>query len=79
MSEELHKEIKKNYIMTLLEKKERVDGRTFTDYREISVQPGVVETAEGSALARIGKTQIIAGYTPLLLTIQMSELGYYCL
>ncbi len=61
MTEELHKEIKKNYIMTLLEKKERVDGRAFTDYREISVQPGVVETAEGSALARIGKTQIIAG------------------
>ncbi len=59
--EELHKEIKKDYILTLLEKNERLDGREIFSYRDISIQTGVVGTAEGSALARIGKTQIIAG------------------
>ncbi len=59
--EELHKEIRKSYVTTLLEKNERIDGRKFYDYRDIFVEAGVVETAEGSALARLGKTQVIAG------------------
>ena len=61
MLREINKEIKRDYILTLLEKGDRVDGRKFDEYREIALEFGVVKTAEGSCLARIGTTQVIAG------------------
>lgn len=39
----------------------RIDGRKLDEYREISIEPGVIERADGSARVKIGKTHIIAG------------------
>ncbi|MBT8172286.1 exosome complex protein Rrp42 [Candidatus Bathyarchaeota archaeon] len=53
--------VKKKQIIELIEKEKRTDGRGLTDYREIQVEIGVIERAEGSARVRLGKTEIIAG------------------
>jgi exosome complex component RRP42 len=54
-------EIRKDYIYNLLLKGERVDGRSFDQYRDISVETNVISKAEGSARVRIGSTQVLVG------------------
>ncbi len=54
-------EIKKDFIYNLLLKGERIDGRTFDQYREISIQRDVIRKAEGSALVKIGSSQVLVG------------------
>lgn len=39
----------------------RLDGRGLTDYREIQVEAGIIESAEGSARVRLGKTEVLVG------------------
>jgi exosome complex component RRP42 len=48
-------------IEELLEKGKRIDDRGSTDYREISIEQGVIEKAEGSARVLLGKTQVLVG------------------
>ncbi|MBU5689892.1 MAG: exosome complex protein Rrp42 [Candidatus Aenigmatarchaeota archaeon] len=50
-----------NYILKLLEKDERLDGRKLDQFRPIVIEKGIIERAEGSARVKIGKTDIIAG------------------
>ena len=47
-------EIKKDFIYNLLLKGERIDGRSFDQYREISIERDVIRKAEGSALGKAG-------------------------
>lgn len=54
-------EIKKDFIYNLLLKGERIDGRTFDQYREISIQRDVIRKAEGSALVKLGSSQVLVG------------------
>ena len=39
----------------------RLDGRGLTDYREIKIEQGLIEKAEGSARVLLGNTQILVG------------------
>ena len=48
-------------IEQLMEKGKRLDDRTLTDYREIKIEQGVIEKAEGSARVYLGKTQVLVG------------------
>jgi exosome complex component RRP42 len=50
-----------NYAYELLLKDQRIDGRSFEDFRKIELQTGVIKTAEGSAQIKMGETEIIAG------------------
>ncbi|MCJ7445026.1 MAG: exosome complex protein Rrp42 [Methanotrichaceae archaeon] len=54
-------EIRKDYIYNLILKGERADGRTFDEYRDISIQTNLISKAEGSALVKIGSSQVLAG------------------
>ena len=54
-------EIKKDFIYNLLLKGERMDGRTFDQYREISIERDVIRKAEGSALVKLGQSQVLVG------------------
>jgi exosome complex component RRP42 len=54
-------EIKKDYLYNLLLKGERADGRAFNQYRQISVQKNLISKAEGSALVKIGSSQVLVG------------------
>ncbi|MEM5777385.1 MAG: exosome complex protein Rrp42 [Candidatus Aenigmatarchaeota archaeon] len=53
--------LRANYILKLLEKNERTDGRKLEDFRQIIIEKNIIEKAEGSARVKIGKTDIIAG------------------
>jgi len=53
--------VKQKQIMDLITKGKRLDGRGLTDYREIKVEQGLIERAEGSARVLLGKTEIMAG------------------
>ncbi len=48
-------------IEALLEKGKRLDDRTLTDYREIKIEQGIIEKAEGSARVRLGLTEVLVG------------------
>ncbi len=39
----------------------RLDGRSLGDYREIAIEEGIIERAEGSARIRLGKTDVLVG------------------
>src|SRR3989338_4890943 len=52
----------RSHILGLLDANTRLDGRKLTEYRKpITVEYGVVKTAEGSARVKIGETDIIVG------------------
>jgi len=53
--------MQEKYVLELLENGKRIDGRRFDEYREIKVEKGVVQKAEGSALVSVGKTKVAAG------------------
>ena len=53
--------IKQKQIAQLLENGKRLDGRELTEYREIKLEQGMIERAEGSARVRIGKTEVMVG------------------
>jgi exosome complex component RRP42 len=61
MSEEIRAEILTTHVLELAASGKRMDGRGIDEYRPISVEPGFVATADGSALARIGHTAVVCG------------------
>jgi len=54
-------QVKLKQIAEQIEKAKRLDGRGLTDYREIKVEQGVIEKAEGSARVLLGKTEVLVG------------------
>jgi exosome complex component RRP42 len=59
-------EVRRDYIVDLLKAGKRVDGRGLDDYREITIEKGVSEKAEGSSLVKIGNTQVMTGIKLIL-------------
>jgi len=53
--------VKQKRIAQLLSKGKRIDGRGLTDFREIKIETGLIERAEGSARVRLGKTEVLVG------------------
>ena len=53
--------VKKKRITEILTSGKRTDGRGLTDYREIRIESGVIERAEGSARVRLGLSDVIVG------------------
>lgn len=49
------------YALELIEGGKRLDGRGFEEFRKIEIIPNFIENAEGSAKAKLGKTEVIAG------------------
>ena len=53
--------IKRDYLCRLAEQGKRIDGRKFDEYRKIEIKPNIISKAEGSALVKIGNTQVLTG------------------
>ncbi len=53
--------VKQKQIAELIAKGKRMDGRGLTDYREIKVEQGIIEKAEGSGRVLLGKTEVMVG------------------
>jgi len=54
-------EVKRDYVRDLVKGGKRPDGRALDEYRKISIEPGFITSAEGSARVTIGKTTVLAG------------------
>lgn len=57
-------EIIRESVANLIKNGERADGRALDQYREVTIETGVIKKAEGSARVKIGNTQIIVGAKP---------------
>jgi len=53
--------VRQRQIAQLIASGKRLDERGLTDYREIKIESGIIERAEGSARVRLGKTEILVG------------------
>lgn len=53
--------LRKAQMIELLARGKRLDGRALDQYREIKLQVGLIEKANGSAIVSLGNTQVIAG------------------
>ncbi|HIP56592.1 MAG TPA: exosome complex protein Rrp42 [Ignisphaera aggregans] len=53
--------IRLNAILNVMSKGVHTDKRPLHSYRQIEIKTGVVPNAEGSALVKLGNTQVIAG------------------
>ncbi len=53
--------VKLKQIEALIEKGKRTDDRGLLDTREIKIEQGLIERAEGSAKVLLGKTEILVG------------------
>ncbi|MFH0971489.1 MAG: RNA-binding protein [Candidatus Micrarchaeota archaeon] len=54
-------ELKEEYVVDLLRNNKRPDGRDLMQYRGIKIEKGNLPNAEGSCLAQIGDTKVLAG------------------
>ena len=61
MGSEIMSDIKRDHIVKLLEEGKREDGRGIEDFRKIQVETNCIESADGSARVKMGKTEVIAG------------------
>jgi len=50
----------KDVLINTLSSGKRYDGRALDEFRQIKIQKGVLKTAEGSALAEVGGTKVLA-------------------
>ena len=53
--------VERKRIAQLVSHGKRLDGRGPTDYRELQLEVGVIERAEGSARVRLGKSEVMVG------------------
>ncbi|MEM0359568.1 MAG: exosome complex protein Rrp42 [Candidatus Hadarchaeales archaeon] len=58
---ELIASVKREYLAELASQGKRIDGRALDQYREIKIERGVIGTAQGSALVKLGNTQVMVG------------------
>jgi len=61
MGEDILMDIKRDYVLSRLGDGERIDGRRFDEFRPIEIQTNIISKAEGSALVKIGGTQVVVG------------------
>jgi exosome complex component RRP42 len=53
--------IKRNQIVELLSKGKRADGRGLNEPRKLEIKTHVIEKANGSAMVKLGNTEVLAG------------------
>ncbi len=58
---EIMSEIKRDHMLKLIAEGKRLDGRKLDQVRDIQVVTDVIESADGSARVKLGKTEVIAG------------------
>ena len=61
MNDDILAEVRRDYVLSKIRDGERIDGRRFDEMRKIEIQTGIIEKAEGSALVKLGNTQVLVG------------------
>jgi len=58
---EIVAKVKQKQIAQLIAHGKRLDNRGVTDYRDLQIEVGLIEKAEGSAHVKLGKTEVLVG------------------
>jgi exosome complex component RRP42 len=53
--------VKQKQIAKVISQGKRLDGRGLEDHRPVELDVGIIESAEGSARVRLGKTEVMVG------------------
>lgn len=61
MMVEIVAKVKRDYIVSLAQQDKRTDGRALDQVRQASIEKGLIQTANGSARVKLGKTHVIVG------------------
>lgn len=61
MSDYVIPQIKRDHLLNLLAEGKREDGRQLDEFRDIKVETGLIESADGSAKVSLGDTVVMAG------------------
>ncbi len=61
MTSVMASKVRQRRVAQMIAGGKRLDGRGLTDYREVKVETGLIEKAEGSARVRLGKTEVLVG------------------
>jgi exosome complex component RRP42 len=66
MGKDVVADLKRDYIIKLLAKGARADGRRFDELRPLTVETNFIGSAEGSARVRLGGTEVVVGVKLIL-------------
>ncbi len=66
MGKDVVADLKRDYIIKLLAKGARADGRRFDELRPLTVETSFIGSAEGSARVRLGGTEVVVGVKLIL-------------
>ncbi len=61
LMEDILWQVKAKQVKEDLKNGKRQDGRAVDEFRELTIETGISENAEGSARVKLGKTEVIAG------------------
>jgi len=61
MARSVISDIKRDHIHKLISKGRRLDGRSWDEYRGVTIETNYVESAEGSARVKLGNTDVLVG------------------
>jgi exosome complex component RRP42 len=54
-------QLRKQQMLEALSRGKRLDGRNFESYRDLEVEIGIIDKANGSAKVKLGNTEVLAG------------------
>src|ERR671932_485369 len=54
-------QLRKQQMLEALSRGKRLDGRNFDSYRDLEIEIGIIDKANGSARVKLGNTEVIAG------------------
>lgn len=61
MSGEVVSELMRDYVYRLAASGQRADGRRLDEPRKLTIETGIIKTAEGSARVKLGNTEVLVG------------------
>ena len=66
MSDDSVSNLMKGHMESLAAEGKRADGRGINDFREVKIETGLINTAEGSAMVHLGNTKVLCGVKLLI-------------
>jgi len=54
-------QLRKQQMLEALSRGKRLDGRNFESYRDLEIEIGIIDKANGSAKVKLGNTEVLAG------------------
>jgi len=54
-------QLRKQQMLEALSRGKRLDGRNFESYRDLGIEIGIIDKANGSAKVKLGNTEVLAG------------------